>query len=430
MIELYSATTNAGKLREFGAEPLPGLVSIEPCQETGQTFEDNAIQKAIYYSGFTTGYVFADDSGLAVDALGGAPGFLSARYAGLRATDEANNHLVLQRMAGISDRRARFVSVIALARGGQLVKTFRGEVQGELLHAPQGTEGFGYDPLFYYPAFGCSFGEVPLAQKQTVSHRARALAAMREYLLQVLQREIVECRQCTRLVAHCTQIAQVKRRAFRDWDYWGKPVPSFGDPNARLAIIGLAPGAHGANRTGRVFTGDSSGDYLYRALHAAGFANQPGSRSLDDGLVLTGAYIAASVRCAPPGNKPSPDEVARCRPYLERELQLLRNLKVVVALGKIAFDNYLNILKDRGIIRARAPFVFGHNVDHAMGDRQPILIGSYHPSQQNTSTGKLTDRMLLDVFEKASTLCEEEGWDGKAEHPRQAPSLDTSQTRG
>lgn len=225
--------------------------------------------------------------------------------------------------------------------------------------------------------------------------------------LQILQREIIECRQCARLVEHCTQIAQVKRRAYRDWDYWAKPVPSFGDPNARVAIIGLAPGAHGANRTGRIFTGDSSGDYLYRALHAAGFANQPGSRSLDDGLALNDAYIAASVRCAPPGNKPATDEVARCRPYLERELQLLPNLKVVVALGKLAFDNYLAILKDQGIIRTRAPFVFGHNVVHAIGDRQPILIGSYHPSQQNTSTGKLTDRMLLDVFEKASVLCEE-----------------------
>ena len=225
--------------------------------------------------------------------------------------------------------------------------------------------------------------------------------------LQVLQREIIECRQCARLVEHCTQIAQVKRRAYRDWDYWAKPVPSFGDPNARVAIIGLAPGAHGANRTGRIFTGDSSGDYLYRALHAAGFANQPGSRSLDDGLVLNDAYIAASVRCAPPGNKPATDEVARCRPYLERELQLLRNLKVVVALGKLAFDNYLAILKEQGIIRTRAPFVFGHNVVHSIGDRQPILISSYHPSQQNTSTGKLTDRMLLDVFEKAAVLCEE-----------------------
>jgi len=181
-VKLYGATTNAGKLREFGAEPIPGLAGIEPCEETGQTFEENAIHKAEYYSKFTTEYVFADDSGLAVDALDGAPGVYSARYAGPDATDDTNNRLVLDRMAGVTNRRARFVSVIALARQGRLVKTFRGEVQGELLDEPRGTGGFGYDPLFYYPSFGCSFGEVPLEQKQTVSHRARALAAMREYL--------------------------------------------------------------------------------------------------------------------------------------------------------------------------------------------------------------------------------------------------------
>jgi XTP/dITP diphosphohydrolase len=181
-VKLYGATTNPGKLREFGAEPLPGLADIVPPEEIGQTFEENAIQKAEYYSNFTTEYVFADDSGLAVDALDGAPGVYSARYAGPDATDDANNRLVLDRMAGVANRRARFVSVIALARQGRLVKTFRGEVEGELLNQPRGTGGFGYDPLFYYPSFGCSFGEVRLEQKQTVSHRARALAAMREYM--------------------------------------------------------------------------------------------------------------------------------------------------------------------------------------------------------------------------------------------------------
>lgn len=181
-MKLYGATTNPGKLREFGAEPLPGLAGIPPCEETGQTFEANAIQKAAYYSGFTDEHVFADDSGLAVDALDGAPGVYSARFAGPDATDEANNRQVLRQMAGVADRRARFVCVIALARRGQVVKTFRGEVEGELLEAPRGTRGFGYDPLFYYPAFGCSFGEVQLEKKQTVSHRSKALAAMREYL--------------------------------------------------------------------------------------------------------------------------------------------------------------------------------------------------------------------------------------------------------
>src|SRR5213593_3798695 len=157
-------------------------------------------------------------------------------------------------------------------------------------------------------------------------------------VLKILQEEIIACRRCPRLNAHCAEIAQIKRRAYREWDYWGKPVPSFGDSDARLLILGLAPGAHGANRTGRVFTGDRSGDLLYRALHAAGFASQPHSVSRQDGMRLTGAYISAAVHCAPPANKPTPGEIGNCRGYLERELDLLPHLQVVVALGKIAFD--------------------------------------------------------------------------------------------
>jgi uracil-DNA glycosylase family 4 len=179
---------------------------------------------------------------------------------------------------------------------------------------------------------------------------------------------------------------------------------SFGDPAARVLIIGLAPGAHGANRTGRVFTGDSSGDLLYRVLHSTGFASQPHSRSADDGLQLKDAYIAASVRCAPPDNKPLREEIARCRHFLECELDLLLNVRVVVALGKLAFDNYLDILRDRGIIRSRSAFAFGHDVMHETAKGQPTLISSYHPSQQNTSTGKLTEKMLCDVFQRATKL--------------------------
>jgi uracil-DNA glycosylase len=213
-----------------------------------------------------------------------------------------------------------------------------------------------------------------------------------------LHREIVGCQRCPRLIAHCQSVAITKRRAYRDETYWGKPVPSFGDPAARLLILGLAPGAHGANRTGRMFTGDSSGDILYRVLHATGFANQPTSRTADDGLQLHDAYITASCHCAPPDNKPAREEVANCRGYLERELILLRRVEVVVVLGKIAHDNYLAVLKDQGRIASRAPFVFAHNATHPI---QPILIDSYHPSQQNTSTGKLTERMLMDVFKNA-----------------------------
>ena len=219
--------------------------------------------------------------------------------------------------------------------------------------------------------------------------------------LQIIQEQIIGCQACPRLIDHCRQMAQIKRRAYLDWTYWGKPVPSFGDPQARLLIIGLAPGAHGANRTGRVFTGDSSGDWLYRAMYETGFASQPESRSIEDGLQLHDAYIAASVRCAPPDNKPLPEEVRQCRPYLEQELVLLKHLKVVVALGKLAFDNYLSILRDQGVIRSRAGFLFAHNAVHQVGGDHPLLISSYHPSQQNTSTGKLTRPMLEAVFQHA-----------------------------
>lgn len=222
--------------------------------------------------------------------------------------------------------------------------------------------------------------------------------------LGALRQEVIACERCPRLRAYCRQVAEVKRRAYRDWTYWGKPVPPFGDPHARLLVIGLAPAAHGGNRTGRMFTGDRSGDFLYRALYETGFASQAESRFRDDGLTLASAYITAAVRCAPPDNKPAPDEFRNCRPYLARELDLLKNLKVIVALGKIAFDAYLTILRDRGTIRSRAAFTFGHNREHRIGPGLPILISSYHPSQQNTSTGKLTAHMLRQVFERARRL--------------------------
>jgi uracil-DNA glycosylase len=220
-------------------------------------------------------------------------------------------------------------------------------------------------------------------------------------LLEALQREIEGCRLCPRLRAHCEEIASIKRRAYLDWEYWGKPVPGFGDPAARVVIIGLAPGAHGSNRTGRMFTGDRSGDMLYGALHQTGFASQPVSRSREDGLTLRGVYITAAARCAPPGNKPTPEEIRNCRPFLERELDLLADVKVVVALGKIAFDAYLDLLKSRGAIASRAGFLFGHNLQFRTAPGYPLLITSYHPSQQNTSTGKLTEKMMLAVMGSA-----------------------------
>ena len=212
--------------------------------------------------------------------------------------------------------------------------------------------------------------------------------------LAILQDEIISCEVCPRLVEYRQHVALEKKRAYRDCEYWGKPVPSFGDPQAQVLVIGLAPAAHGANRTGRMFTGDRSGDYLFQALHETGFASQLHSQSRDDGLVLRNLYISAAVRCAPPGNKPSPLEFRNCRGYLEREIALLPRLRVVVALGRIAFDAYLGILGVR-----RSSFVFAHNRLHGMGAGKPVLISSYHPSQQNTSTGLLTHEMLRDVFE-------------------------------
>ena len=222
--------------------------------------------------------------------------------------------------------------------------------------------------------------------------------------LEVLRGEIVSCTRCPRLTEYRARVAQEKRRAYREWDYWGKPVPPFGDADAKLFILGLAPAAHGGNRTGRMFTGDRSGDFLYRALYETGFASQPHSVSRDDGMRLTGAYISATARCAPLDNKPLPQELRNCRPYLEQELDLLTDLRVVVALGRIAFDAYLAILRDRGIIKSRLAFPFGHNVEHRIASGQPVLLASYHPSQQNTSTGKLTDRMLTAVFRRARAI--------------------------
>jgi len=215
--------------------------------------------------------------------------------------------------------------------------------------------------------------------------------------LEQLNKRIIRCRKCPRLVRYREKVAREKRLAYRNWDYWGKPVPGFGDPRARLLILGLAPAAHGGNRTGRVFTGDRSGDFLYGTLYEAGFANQPIATHRGDGLKLTDAYISASVRCAPPGNKPLPTEAANCRPYLEADIEILRP-RAVLALGGIAMRAYLGILKDEGKIRSLAAFPFRHGASYSLGAGLPQLFGSYHPSQQNTFTGRLTEAMLASVL--------------------------------
>jgi uracil-DNA glycosylase family 4 len=212
---------------------------------------------------------------------------------------------------------------------------------------------------------------------------------------------IVACRACPRLVAWREQVAREKRAAYRDEEYWGRPVPGFGDPQARVLICGLAPAAHGGNRTGRVFTGDRSGDWLYGALHRAGFANQPTSKHRDDGLCLTNCYIGACVRCAPPQNKPTPQERDACLPYLVAELRLLRHVHVIVCLGAFAWDGAWRALRALGRAPARKPR-FGHAVQAAIGPW--TLLGCYHPSQQNTFTGRLTQAMLDGVFQQARAL--------------------------
>lgn len=224
--------------------------------------------------------------------------------------------------------------------------------------------------------------------------------------LRELERQVVGCRRCPRLVAWRERVAIDKRAAFADWDYWGRPVPGFGDPAARILIVGLAPAAHGANRTGRMFTGDRSGDFLYAALHRAGLANRPESRARDDGLELRGVYITAALRCAPPANKPSAVERRNCRAYLERELEILGGVRIILALGGYAFDHVLRILRDRGG-QVPAPLPrFGHGQEVPLGRAGPVLMGSYHPSQQNTFTGRLTPAMLDSVLARAVALAE------------------------
>jgi uracil-DNA glycosylase family 4 len=218
-----------------------------------------------------------------------------------------------------------------------------------------------------------------------------------------LNERIVSCVQCPRLRAHSCKVAQEKRRAYLDWEYWGLPVPSFGDPTARVLALGLAPGAHGSNRTGRPFTGDGSGDFLYPVLYDAGFASQSKATRRDDGMKLDGLWITSVARCAPPGNKPTPEELRNCAPWLDAEMKLLTNLRVVVCLGRIAFDGLLAHEARIGKLPARSSFAFAHGAEYTLPSGL-IAMASYHPSLQNTNTGKLTRAMFLKVFMRARQL--------------------------
>ena len=227
---------------------------------------------------------------------------------------------------------------------------------------------------------------------------------MAAWLIQ-LNGEVISCTRCPRLVEYRQRIAREKRRAYLDWEYWGKPVPGFGDPDARVLVLGLAPGAHGSNRTGRPFTGDASGKFMYPILYEAGFSNQPNATDRKDGLELRDLYITAAVRCAPPDNKPLPQELSNCAPYLEREIDGLKNVRVVVALGRIGFEAYLNYLKRRGLLVSKNPYAFRHAASYQMPDGK-ILLASYHPSNQNTQTGKLTREMFAGIFAEARRLAD------------------------
>jgi uracil-DNA glycosylase family 4 len=214
-----------------------------------------------------------------------------------------------------------------------------------------------------------------------------------------LNDEIVACRRCPRLLEHCTEMARIKRAAYLDWEYWGKPVPNFGDPHGRLLMVGLAPGAHGSNRTGRMFTGDRSGEFLFRALYETGFANQPDGRHPDDGLQLHDIAITAAAHCAPPGNLPLADEMASCAEYLTRTFDVMKNLRGVIALGKIGFDAVIRFYLEQGWIPNKRGLRFAHGALYAF-ENAPFILCTYHPSQQNTFTGRLTMEMLVEVFRR------------------------------
>ncbi len=256
-----------------------------------------------------------------------------------------------------------------------------------------------------------------------------------------LEGEIVSCERCPRLRTHCLEVARVRRRAFRDQEYWGRPVPSFGDRGARVVLVGLAPAAHGANRTGRMFTGDRSGDFLYEALHRAGIASRPRSASRDDGLKLQGAFITAAARCAPPDNRPTPGELEACRPFLKREIGLLEEARVIVALGAVAWDAVLRVAReaDPGSVPRPRPR-FGHEAAARVllrtGSPEVLLLGSYHPSRQNTQTGRLTPAMLDRVLRRAVREAWPERAEGRDRRPRKqanragAPGARKKERRG
>jgi uracil-DNA glycosylase family 4 len=253
------------------------------------------------------------------------------------------------------------------------------------------------------PHFSLLLREVGFSVHQV---KSKAVNITEPRWLTILNREVIACTRCPRLVAYREQVAREKRRAYLDHDYWGKPVPGFGDPDARVLIMGLAPGAHGSNRTGRPFTGDASGKFMFPVLYETGFASQPNATDRNDGLTLKNLYITAAVRCAPPDNKPTLQELATCSHFLDREIAGLEKVKVVVALGKIGFDAYLNYLRRRNPLFSRSQYLFKHGASYRLPDGK-VLLASYHPSNQNTQTGKLMREMFVEIFKQAARFADE-----------------------
>jgi uracil-DNA glycosylase len=239
--------------------------------------------------------------------------------------------------------------------------------------------------------------EIPATQKVAGPNLLSANLLLR------IRNDVIDCRQCPRLVEYREEVARKKRKEFLNWEYWARPIPGFGDPNASLLIVGLAPAAHGGNRTGRVFTGDRSGDFLYKALYRTGFANQPTSKSMDDGLALKGAYVTAAVKCAPPDNKPTTDETSNCSAYLASEIDSLGDLRAILCLGQFAFNAVMRMIRNKYNL-SKSLGGFGHGRVLKLGEGIPLIVCSYHPSPRNTQTGKLTEKMFLSVLRKTRIL--------------------------
>ncbi len=390
-MKLVIASNNPKKMAEIAAilgtlgvdTVPPGETVFVEVDEDGKSFAQNARKKAEAFSLANRCAALGDDSGLCVEMLNGAPGVYSSRFAGIDANDATNNVRLLREMKGITNRRAYFSCCVHLAFPGGQHLVAEGRVDGEILEQADGPCGFGYDPLFYCRKLGKTFARATVLEKASVSHRGRALNKL-------IQQFDINCRACSRLTSFLDDV-----RA-RHPGYHCAPVPAFGDDNPQLLIVGLAAGMHGANRTGRPFTGDFAGILLYQTLFDLGLSNQPVSESADDALRLKGVRITNSVKCLPPGNKPETSEIWACNRFLKKEIEVLSKPCDLLALGKIAHDA---VLRAYGL--KLTTLKFAHGAEHLLPDGR-TLFDSYHCSRYNTQTRRLTQNMFIDVLRCAA----------------------------